>query len=153
MRFLTHVVLAWLISLSMAHAQTLASVDFKDQWDKANPLTETTQWVIFSSHREGGQWVKESLNNLKLLNLSEKNILYVSDISGMPSLISRFIAVPKMRDYPFQMALARESELLEVWPKKEDEVAVMHLDKLDVTSVEYLKDQASLEAYLSQLAE
>ena len=39
-------------------------------------------------------------------NILEKNsAVYVADISGMPSLISKFIALPKMKKYPFSVLL------------------------------------------------
>lgn len=143
--------LAWLMVVGTVQAQTLKAVAFTDQWEKANPLTEQTQWVVFSHHMTGGDWVKESLTDFNVTNLARLNGLYVADVSGMPSLITKYMAMPKMRDYAFQMALAMDDEMVEGWPQKEDQVSVILLDKLSVKEVKYFADKASLQAYLKTL--
>ena len=35
-------------------------------------------------------------------------LVYVADISGMPALVTRMFALPKMRELPFPIALVRE---------------------------------------------
>lgn len=147
-KLLSLIILFGLSTVSVAQERTLQAAEFKDQWDKSNPLTVSTRWMIFSAHRKGGEMVKDTLLNLKLTNLADQKGLYVADISGMPRLISKFIALPKMRDYPFRVALATSAEVFEHWPQKENRVSVIRLNNLAVTEVEYFSDQSLLEIYM-----
>lgn len=145
--------LAWLGFMGTVQAQTLQAVAFEDQWEKPNPLTAQTKWVVFSHHMKGGDWVKETLHELKIKDLPAKGGLYVADVSGMPSLITKYMAMPAMRDYAFPIGLAMDDDMVEGWPKKEDQVSIIFLDKLAVKDVKYYADEASIKAQLKQLVQ
>lgn len=133
------------------NALELSSMALQDQWDKEQSLSVDTRVVIFSQHKEGGQWVRQSLEALQLTDLAEKQWLYVADISKMPGLITRMFALPKMRDYGFAVALVRDHRMVEGWPAKEDAVAVYRLDKLSVQSMEFFTSADALKNYLQSI--
>jgi len=135
-------------SIAQAQTQKLAAQTFEDQWDKPQVLNETIEWVIFTHEMDGGVWVKDSLHNLEVSDLANKNWIYIADISGMPSLIGRLFALPKMRDYKFPMALAREEEMTADWPKKEDYVVVYKMDNLKIVDQYFFKDQVELQGFI-----
>ena len=121
---------------AVAYAQqTLVPAEFLDQWEKPQALNADTKWVIFTSTKEAGKWVKETLETMQVEDMAAKQWLYVADISGMPSLITKFMAIPKMQDYKFPIALEREGDITQAWPKQEDAVNVYKMDGLTIQKV------------------
>lgn len=137
-------------SATASHATTLRQVHIEDQWGKANPVTEQTQWIIFSQHKTGGTWVQNAFVKLDITPLDQHNLIYVADISAMPGLISRMFALPKMRGYTFRVALVQDEELVENWPKKENHVTVMQLHSLEIKQLHHFANATSLEHFLSE---
>lgn len=144
------VLVACSVLSSVAVATELKARSFTNQWDKAVALTDQTELVIYSHHRDGSAMVKAVLETIDIAPLKDNRWLYVADISAMPSLITKMFALPKMRDYPFPMALIKEEGELKQWPVKEEMVSVYLLDKLTISSAEYFSDEAALSAFLEQ---
>ena len=119
-----------------------------DQWGKEQVLNSDTQLLIFSNHKDGSAWVKQALQALDAANMEDKHWLYVANISSMPSVITKLFAIPKMRDYTFPIALARDETILQEWPKKEGFVAIYSLNSLTIESVKYFNTADAIRVYL-----
>ena len=151
--------LLWVLAvgfLNPAYAGNTDSVQltpygFKDQWDKPNPLDASVKWLIFSHHKAGNEWVKDALNELDIQNLKAMHWLYVADISGMPSFVTKLFALPKMRKYAFPIALSDDEINTQDWPEQEDTVSVYKLDHLKIVEYKTFPDKASLEDFLMSI--
>ena len=130
------------------HAEELQPLAVVDQWGKAQVLNSETQLLIFSHHKEGSGWVKQALQVMGITNMEEKHWLYVADISSMPKMITKLFAVPKMRDYAFPIALARDEKTLQEWPKKEGFVAIYSLNNLFIESMVYFNTSDTIRLHL-----
>ncbi|MDR9497595.1 MAG: hypothetical protein RI556_00305 [Hydrogenovibrio sp.] len=138
----------WLFA-SVVQAQTLPAQSFDDQWGKAQVLDESTQWVVYSHHMDGNDWVKGAFDQLKLSDLSAQHLLYVADISGMPSLVSKWLAIPEMQDYAFPIALVREQSRLQDWPKADEQVSVYRLKQGRIVAEHRFDSREALQVFLS----
>ena len=76
--------------------------------------------------------------------LTKNNALYVADISGMPSLISKFIALPKMKKYPFSVMLLDDTNK-DFFGKEEGKIIVYSLDNLKITEMKSISTAKELE--------
>jgi hypothetical protein len=134
---------------SMSYAvENLKSVSFEDQWEQVHSIAEDTQWVIFSSHKDGGKWVKEIFNELKVTNLDDYKIVYVADISAMPGFITKLFAIPKMQDFPFEIYLDMEGDATVNWPRNQEQVSVYHVVDSAFEETQYFADKDTLKAFL-----
>ena len=70
--------------------------------------------------------------------MEEHHAKYISDISGMPGIISRMFALPKMRDYNYVLMLNREDDFAEKFDQKEEKLTVYTLKEGVVKSVEFI---------------
>ncbi|KUJ72127.1 hypothetical protein AVO41_06780 [Thiomicrospira sp. WB1] len=122
---------------------------FEDQWGKTHTLDDDTQWVVYSHHMDGNDWVKGAFNQLKLHDVSAHRLLYVADISGMPSLISKWMAVPAMQDYAFPIALVRDSQRLADWPRTHESVSVFELKDGQLVAEYTFASREALQVFLS----
>ncbi|MCG8428388.1 MAG: hypothetical protein MI754_13615 [Chromatiales bacterium] len=138
------------VSLGVS-AQELSNRSFKDQWDKPIVFDDSVEWVIFSYNRSGGRWVGDILKALEITDPSEHHWLYVSDISEMPGMITRFIAKPKMQKYSYPIALAYEPEETKGWPRQEDKVAVYRLNNMSIEESHFFATQEALQTFLTAL--
>ena len=142
------------MATNLEQAQTLQSKQFNDQWDKPVELTEQTKWLVISQSKESGNIVKEAFESLELKDLKQYKMIYLADISAMPSFVTKLFALPKMRDYAFPMALIREEgelNAMQLPVKEPDSVTVLALDKLNVGETKYFSDSKSLTEFLKSV--
>ena len=79
----------------------------------------------------------EVLGNEKEGVLERLQAVYVADISGMPSLVTKMFALPAMRALPFPIGLARESAVLADLPRQKAAVTVIRLADGKVQGIDY----------------
>ncbi|OCL89334.1 hypothetical protein [Arcobacter porcinus] len=111
-------------------------IKIKDQFEKEHILDTNIKTVLFASDKGTSDIIKDYL-----LSISEKeNILdrnsavYVADISGMPSIISKFIALPKMKKYPFSILLLDDTNK-DNFTKEDGKIIVYSLEDGKVTEI------------------
>ena len=72
---------------------------------------------------------RASIEKIDLQCLTEGRVAYVADISGMPSIISHLVAVPRMRDYPYPIWLDYDGASTERLPIEEANVSVIDIER------------------------
>ena len=137
--------------LAQAELKELGVLDFQSQHEETVTLNEKTQWVLFVVDMEGANFVKAALEKLKISNPADLGGLYVSDISKMPSLVTSMFALPKMKKYPFKMALDHSGDSTSTWPRSEKKVTLLRLSSLKVEKVETLDGAEAVEKFLLSL--
>lgn len=137
-------------SNSYSAGDTINAISLLDQHDKNLQITDATQVVLFSRSMEGGDIIKNTLQPLSDTPLPVK-LVYVADISAMPSLIARFVAVPQMQDYPFSVGLDREGEISQSLPAVKDMATMIVLDHLHIIDIAYFDSSEVLSRALLKL--
>ena len=111
----------------------------QDQFDKPISVTEQTTTLIFSRDMDGGEVVQAAFAEAPK-DQWPQNLVYIADISGMPSLIAKFIAVPKMKDYPFILGLDNEGVATANLPASKEQATIIKLNQLEVISIEQVDE-------------
>ncbi|BAJ03857.1 hypothetical protein [Shewanella violacea] len=128
-----------------AEGELISSFQLQDQFENEVAVSSGTQILLFSRSMKGGDIIKETLERLQADDEQGlDNLVYVADISGMPSLIARFVAIPQMKDLPFSMGLDREGDLTKMLPDEEDKATLIRLDKLKIIHVQSFDSSESL---------
>ncbi|OCL84799.1 hypothetical protein [Arcobacter porcinus] len=124
-------------------------IKIKDQFEKEHILDTNIKTVLFASDKGTSDIIKDYL-----LSISEKeNILdrnsavYVADISGMPSIISKFIALPKMKKYPFPILLLDDSNKSN-FTKEDGKIIVYSILDGKVSNIEKISTKEELANYI-----
>jgi hypothetical protein len=130
---------------SLTVGNNLPVLTVKDQFEKEHTIDSTVKTIIFSASKAESTTIKEFLNTKEKDFLETNHISYVADITGMPSLISKFIALPKMRDYTFPILLIDEDNKA-LFPVEEDKITIITLDNSKITDVKYIKTAEDLAA-------
>lgn len=136
------------IASSLTIGNTLPTLTIKDQFEKEHIVDANTKTIIFSATKSEGVTIKEFLLAKDKDYLATTKTAYVADITGMPSLITKFVALPKMKDYPFSVLLVDDANK-GLFPIKEDMISVISLDNGKITDIKYVKTAEELGKILN----
>lgn len=123
--------------LAMEVGSQFSEVSLENQFAEPVKVSSSTKWVVFVAEKDISKIVTEVLQEEKP-NLDVAEVIYVSDISGMPSFITKMVALPKMRKYDFKVALDKEGDTTKVWPRQPGKATFIALDNLKITEIKYL---------------
>ena len=90
------------IANSLSVGSEASAIKIKDQFEKEHTVDANVKTILFASDKDTSDILKDYLLSKDADILTRNNAVYVADISGMPSLISKFIAMPKMKNILFQ---------------------------------------------------
>lgn len=135
-------------ALPVGVGDVLAPLTLTDQHDRPIRIDAQTRIVIFSAEKPVSDWVSGVLSSQPAGVLGRLEAVYVSDISGMPSLITQMFALPKLRKLEFPMALAREASVVADLPRLPGMAAVLTMRDAKVLSVQQVSDAAQLQRAL-----
>jgi hypothetical protein len=148
------VALALLVVAAVCRAEpwapgtTLPALALDDQHGARAVVDERVRVVVFSHDMKGGDVVREALAEVDQRFLDERRVVYVADISGMPGLIARLVAVPRMRGRRYRMLLDRDGDATHDVPRVDDAPTLVFVEGGRVTRVEHPRDPAALRAAL-----
>lgn len=110
---------------------------------KLNLVEHSYSHLLYASDMEGYKLLNSYLvsNPESIKHLSSHRLLYVAEISKMPSLISRMFAIPKMKKLNYSIFLDKTGEVTKDWEKTPNGITVLSLNK-----GEYLKITHSLKS-------
>ena len=117
----------------------------KDQFEKMHKISADAKTILVAESRSTSVIVREYLLTKDTNFLANNKAHYIADISGMPSLISKWIALPKMKKYPFSILLVNE-EQAKSFSTKEDKITVYTVTDGKVSGVKYIETEKELDA-------
>ncbi|MFI4941026.1 MAG: hypothetical protein ACHP7O_11895, partial [Burkholderiales bacterium] len=92
-------------SRQLSVGDAVPSLAITDQFDKAAPIPVETEKIIFIADMDANNLTHPLFEKEGDAYLRKHQSVLIFDIHLMPSLISTFIALPKMRSYPYTMRL------------------------------------------------
>lgn len=121
--------------------------ELTDQFDESHGLPgNSTEVVVFSRSKQADESLSPVLESVAGERLVSGDVIYLSDISGMPGLISRLFALPALRDRDYPVVLIREEGLSVRLVNKTDCLALYRLEQGTVVSREDLCVPADVES-------
>ena len=131
---------------------SIAAFSLEDQHGVVRRVDESVRGVLLSRDMTGGDFVKAALaeDGPKLLDAA--GVLYVADVSRMPSLIRKTFAEPAMRRRPYPMLLDRDGAATKDLPRADERALLLVLDRLRVVRVEELGSADAVRGALAALA-
>lgn len=93
--------------------------------------------------------VRETLAEVDPGCLQDGRVIYLANISGMPKLVSKFIAVPRLRDLDYPVWLDYSGDVASGLPFHKGQVTLLSLgDSRKVIEVSFADSQAYLKEQL-----
>ena len=146
--------LATFLALGL-HASPLAldsvveNIKIKDQHEVEKTIDSNVKTILFASDKKTSDLLRDYLLPLsEKENILEKNsAVHVADISGMPSLISKFIALPKMKKYPFSVLLLDDTNK-DNFVKEDGKIIVYSLENGKVVKIDKISTKEELAKFI-----
>lgn len=127
--------------------EPLNTFTLEDQFEQKHTLTNDIQKIIFAFSKENGHTMKAYMQGKAEDFLRSKNIVFIADISKMPSIISYLFAKPDMRDSKYPIVLIEDEVVAKEYKieGKEDYFMVLELENSIVKSINFIKTQQELQ--------
>ncbi|RUM74144.1 MAG: hypothetical protein DSZ11_04515 [Sulfurovum sp.] len=121
-----------------------------DQFDKSHALSNETKKVIFVFAKATGHTVKKFLTQQDKNYLTERNALFVADISPMPTVIRNTFALPDLKKSAYSVLLIYDGEIAKQFKNdaKAEKIAVVTLNNSTVEAVKYISTAEELKVEL-----
>lgn len=122
---------------------------FETQFEEKVVIGPTTRLVLVTHDMDAGDVAKKVLADHTAASLEARGAVYVADVSKMPGLVSRFLAIPRMRRRPYPVLLDREAVTARAFPVVEGTVTAVWLEDGRITRLEQLASEDAVRAALA----
>jgi len=122
---------------------TLPTITLADQFEKTHTVSDKSKRILVAFDKSTSDLLKEFLLAKDDDFLKNNQTVYIGDISGMPSLIAKFFAIPKMKKYPFSILFLDEKNE-NTFSKKEDKITVYTLENGKIKNLSHLSTKEEL---------
>lgn len=112
-----------------------------DQYGNEQRIMATDEIVLMSFEKDVSVAINDYLKTKPKDFVYRHRVKYISDISPMPTVITKMFALPKMRKYKYPVMLIYD-EAGAKYDKKDGMVTVYRLDKGILKSVEFIAPSA-----------
>ncbi len=119
-------------------------MELKDQHDQTVAINEQTNLVLFAAGKSTSALMSKVLEDLPPTTLKDKKAIYVADISGMPSFITKMVAIPKMQKRPYTIAILRDEAQSKLFPQKDDAITIIKLKSGKITEITFVTKQEEI---------
>lgn len=116
---------------------TLPTISLPDQFDKQHQVTKNDRLLILAFEKDVAGQIKTYLESQPKGFLENNHAKYISDISHMPSMVTSWFAIPKMKKYPFSIMLIYDAFGKE-FGKQEGKITIYRIHNHKIVSVEFI---------------
>lgn len=133
--------------------QTFPQLKLTNQHDAPVSLPGEAAIVVFANAKAVDEWADPLLAKFGQKKMDAHHLVYLSDIHRMPWLISKMIALPKLRERAYSVALIREADQVpETIEPKADCLNWIQLKSGNITSLTPVCTPSDLEKKLNELS-
>ncbi|MBM6552128.1 hypothetical protein [Marinomonas ostreistagni] len=130
--------------------ETISLAGIKDQHGNGFDHQNTMQTLLFVEGMGAKDIVRDSLQTINTACMQSGELVYLADISGMPSLISNLVAIPSMQEQPYPIWLDRDGTVSQQIPTQAGQVTLLSVDQGRIEQVDYYGSVAELSEPLKQ---
>ena len=133
-------------SLRVGHI--LPPLELKTQHGKPIKISKDIKTLLFAVEKAPSKLINTFLMKQDAAYLLNKKAYFVADISGMPSIITKMFAIPKMKKRPYDILLAKNAAQVAYIPRKKEFVTVVKVTAGKVTTIMFLNKAEQLASTL-----
>ena len=129
------------------------AITLENQHGETINIDSQTRLLLFSADMGGGKLVRKVVEQHKSVAdlVNSDTVRYISDVSNMPSMIRRMMALPAMRKRPYPILLDTKGETTANFPRRSETVSLIQLNQLTITSISYSSTVQQLAEALKTL--
>ena len=134
-----------IIGATITHAEPykvgtqVPDFSLKDQHGKTYKLDPAVRLILFvGKDRRGGEIVAKAFENTGEGYLEKYNTIYIIDTSGIPRLVNKHFAQPKLRKRPYKILLDPGPSVTKDFPSEKDKVTLLYINNRTIEAIEFL---------------
>jgi len=126
----------------------LKDLSFISPDGKKTELPSRVDLAVVTIQKSSSKMVDEFLSRKDPSYLREKNAIFISSMSGVPYVVARLFALPKLRDANYPIYITFDDDLARVFLGKEGSIAVFYLDGKSVVATSFVGNTDDLASLL-----
>lgn len=132
--------------ITLRPGDPVPTLALKDQHDKPARLPADLKQIVFAGDKAASDLAADWLDAQAADWLARTQRVYLADIHKMPGLVTRLIALPKLRDKRYPIILGREAGELTMFPLREKCVTLLPVAAGKLGEPAFACDAAALKA-------
>lgn len=120
----------------------------KDQFDKEIAINDSVGMIVLATNKESGKVGHSFFEDKPQTFFVEKKLIYMSDMSLVPTPILNMFMMDKFKKYSYKLALLKDEKIADMLPKQDGKLSVIRLDKMQIKDIQYAKTKEELQAIL-----
>ncbi|MBY6188555.1 hypothetical protein KUV89_18220 [Marinobacter hydrocarbonoclasticus] len=129
--------------------QALPYLTLEDQHGGTHALTGNVETLLFTRDKAGSDVASVALDGIEQSELEARQVVYVADISIMPSIITSMFALPKMRKQPWLTLMDNKGDATANFPHQANEVTLVRFEDGNVKEIQFYADGTELKSALA----
>ncbi|MDZ4728060.1 MAG: hypothetical protein SH817_18040 [Leptospira sp.] len=125
------------------------TLDLKDQFDQTREISPNTKKVIFIADMDASKTIHSILEKEDKNYLESKQIILISDIHKMPSIITSLFALPKMKKYSYTIHLIREEKIGDPFPRTKGSATLIKLDSRKIIEIKQSAIASEIQEFIT----
>lgn len=125
----------------------LPPVELKTQHGKTVKISNDVKTLLFAVEKAPSALINSFILKQEVDYLTKNKAYFVADISGMPSMITKMFAIPKMKKRPYDILLAKGETQVSFIPRKKNFVTVLKIAKRKITAIEFVNNVDQLKSF------
>jgi hypothetical protein len=147
------------LSLTFLNAQPLQVGDsinsfsaytFETPQGRKMKVPKSSNLIIVAFEKDTGKLVNVYLNTQDPDFLPKERAIYIADIHNMPTLITNWFALPKLREYKHPIYLHFDEKFEKFLPNKEEKITLIRLKDKKVVSISFISTKEELKAAIDK---
>ena len=119
--------------------ETFPKLTLVDQFDeKTEVKTKGSTTLLLSFEKDVSADIKKYIATKEKGFLVTNNIMYISDISSMPSFITSWVAIPKMKKFTFKISLIYNEKEASSISRKKGKATLIRLKDNHIEKVTFI---------------
>lgn len=133
---------------ALSVGETIPQIPLEDQHGERHELSREVRLILFAPDRAASKTVEAALAGRDAAFLEQLGAVYVADISGMPAVITRMFALPKLRERAYPVLLGKESADTEPLPRRSASVTLLGVEDGKIKTIRFITKAHELRGAL-----
>ncbi len=116
----------------------------QDQFGKELKVDESLKLIILATTKDNGKIGHSYFEDKSAEFFDAKKVIYISDMSSVPSLVLDLFMMGKFKKYTYRLGLLKDDKVAEMMPKKDEMLSVIYLDNLAIKDVKHTSTKEQL---------
>ncbi|RXJ65818.1 hypothetical protein CRV08_14230 [Halarcobacter ebronensis] len=126
-----------LFANSFKVGENIGTFSLPNQFDEKKSINSDVKLILVSFEKDTGKEVNTFLASKPKEFLALHNAVFIANISGMPSIITKLFAMPKMREYKHSILLIYDEED-DRFVKEDEKTTIYKLENGVIKSISYV---------------